>query len=92
MTTDRTTEGQEAEIAALQARVAELERELAEQTRRTNTIVAEAQEKLYWLERWHVDLDRVMAKPGALRALELVRWVRGQIRKVRLLKRRILGS
>jgi hypothetical protein len=92
VTTDRTTEGQEAEIAELQARVAELERELAEQTRRTNATVAEAQEKLYWLERWHVDLDRVMARPGALRALELSRWFRGQIRKVRLLKRRILGS
>jgi hypothetical protein len=80
------------EVEQLRARVAELELELAAQSRRTNELVAEAQEKLYWLERWHVDLDRVMAKPGALRTLELVRWVRGQIRKVRLLKRRILGS
>jgi uncharacterized coiled-coil protein SlyX len=80
------------DVEALQARIAELEHELAEQTRRTNAIVAEAQEKLYWLERWHVDLDRVMARPGALRALETFRWIRGQIRRLRLFKRRILGS
>jgi uncharacterized coiled-coil protein SlyX len=86
--TDSSTE----EGDALRARVAELEAQLAEQARTTNQLVAQAQEKLYWLERWHVDLDKLMARPGALQALEALRWVRNLSRSVRRLKRRILGS
>ena len=81
----------EAELAALRARVEELERQLAEQAARTAATVAEAQEKLYWLERWHVDLDRVMARPGAVPALEAVRSLRGVLRGARKVKRRVLG-
>jgi uncharacterized coiled-coil protein SlyX len=77
----------DAEVDELRARVAELEAQLAEQARRTNTIVADAQEKLYWLERWQVDLDKLMARPGAPRALDAVRWVRDSIRKIRRLLR-----
>lgn len=80
------------EVAALRARVAELEAELAEQSRRTAATVAEAQEKLYWLERWHVDLDAVMAKPGAVPALEGLKRLREVIRGVRKFKRRLTGS
>ena len=79
------------ETAALRARVIELERRLAEQSRTTNAIVARSQEKLYWLERWHVDLDRVMAKPGAVPALEAAKRVRGAVRRLRRLKRRLAG-
>src|SRR4051812_16416493 len=81
---------QDDELAALRARVAELEAQLAEKDRATARLVAESQEKLYWLERWHVDLDRVMRKPGALRALEGLRTLRQQIWKLRRAKRRIL--
>lgn len=81
----------DAELAALRARVEELERQLAEQAARTAGTVAEAQEKLYWLERWHVDLDRVMARPGAVPTLEAVRSLRGVVRRGRKLKRRLLG-
>lgn len=79
-------------MAALHARVAVLEAELAEQARRTASIVAEAQEKLYWLERWQVDLDVVMRKPGAVPALEALKRVRSLARQLRKLKRRLLES
>ena len=75
----------------LRARVAALEAQLAEQTRATTAIVAEAQEKLYWLERWHVDLDAVMRTRGARRTLELVRGARLRVWQLRRLKRRYLN-
>jgi uncharacterized coiled-coil protein SlyX len=52
------------ELEQLRARVAELERELAEQAARTNELVARAQERTYWLDRLGLDLDRVMRKPA----------------------------
>lgn len=86
--TDETTDD---EALVLRARVAELEAQLAEQARRTNELVARSQEKLYWLERWHVDLDVVMAKPGAVRALDLVKALRSAVRALRKAKRRLLN-
>lgn len=90
--TDRISDGQGAEVAMLRARIDELELELASLARTTNAAIAEAQEKLYWLERWHIDLDKVMARPGAQQALEAVRWLRGQVRAIRRLKRRLARS
>ena len=49
------------ELETLRARVAALERELAERTERANAAVAAAQDRSYWLDRWHIDLNRVMA-------------------------------
>lgn len=86
------TDTSQHEVQLLRARVAELEAELAEQSRRTNATVAQAQEQLYWLERWHLDLDKVMALPGALFALESLRRLRGVIRALRRFKRRLLGD
>jgi uncharacterized coiled-coil protein SlyX len=79
------------EVELLRARVAELEEQLAAQARVTNRIVAEAQEKLYWLERWHIDLDRIMRKPGAVQALDALRGARAVVWRVVKLKRRLLG-
>jgi uncharacterized coiled-coil protein SlyX len=90
VTAEPTTDPREAELAALRARVAELEDQLAQQAQATAGLVAEAQEKLYWLERWHVDLDRVMRKPGAVQALDALRNARRVVWKGRLLKRRLL--
>jgi hypothetical protein len=90
--TDVSTDQRDAELVALRARVAELEAELHDQAVRTAGLVAEAQEKLYWLERWHVDLDKLMARPGAVPALEALRGARGVVRAARRLKRRLLGS
>ncbi len=92
MTADPETDPRDDEIAALQSRVTELEKELHAQAARTAAVVAEAQEKLYWLERWHVDLDKLMAKPGAVPALDAVKRVRGVVRSAKRIKRRVLGS
>jgi hypothetical protein len=92
MTAEPTTAARDAEIAQRRARVAELEAQLAEQTRATTAIVAEAQEKLYWLERWQVDLDKLMRRPGAIRALDALKAARAVVRRVRQVKRRLLGA
>lgn len=88
---DSTTVTDSAEVLALRARVAELEAQLAEQSRATNALVARSQEKLYWLERWNVDLDRVMARPGAVQALDSLKVVRSVVRWVRITSRRVRG-
>jgi hypothetical protein len=74
------------EIERLRARVAELEAELVEQAARTNRIVADAQERTYWLDRWHVDLNALMRRPGAAElraAVRAIRWVMRALRKVK---------
>ena len=72
-----------AENEALRARVAELERRLAEQSAAANAAVAQAQKRVYWLDRWHVDLD-VWARSPQLRVLRAaVRSVRDVVRRVR---------
>ncbi len=88
---DTTAKASTDEVVFLRARVAELEAQLADQARTTNEIVARSQEKLYWLERWHVDLDKVMARPGAEQALEGVKKLRSVVRAARRTKRRLVG-
>lgn len=79
------------EIQALRARVAELEDQLEHQARATNALVARSQEQLYWLERWHIDLERVMSRRAAQQALEALKKVRAVMRAARRQKRRFLG-
>jgi hypothetical protein len=85
------TVDERAELDALRARVGELERERAEQIARANAAIATLQERIYWLDRWHLDLNALMARPGAAEFRACVRTVRRVIRRVRLLKRRVLG-
>jgi hypothetical protein len=59
---------QQSEIETLRARVAELERELADRTEHANAAVAAAEDRLYWLDAWKVDLNAVMERPLAQRA------------------------
>jgi hypothetical protein len=76
----------EEQIDELRARVAELERQLAEQAARANSAVAAAQDRAYWLDRWHLDLNAVMRRRGAseFRALlRLVRAVGYRLKKIR---------
>jgi hypothetical protein len=80
-----------AELEALRLRVAELERERSEQIARANAAVAAAQERAYWLDRWHIDLNALMEKPGAAEFRAAVRVVRGVLRRAKKLKRRLLG-
>jgi uncharacterized coiled-coil protein SlyX len=77
------------ELARLQARVTELEAELAEQSRTTNAIVARSQEKLYWLERWQIDLDKLMQRRSARLALESLKHLRSVFRAARKAQRRL---
>jgi cell division septum initiation protein DivIVA len=73
------------EVEQLRARVAELERELADRTERANAAVAAAEDRLYWLDAWKLDLDGIMARPLARRAYAAA----GQLRRVKRLAGRV---
>jgi hypothetical protein len=89
MTTDIDTKDQE--IERLRARIAQLEREQAEQAARCNAAIAAAQERAYWLDRWHLDLNGLMATAWGGRFRAAMRAVRAPIRAGRQLKRRLLS-
>ena len=73
----------QAEVEALRARAAELERRLAAQQAAANRAIAAAQKRVYWLDRWHIDLD-VWARSRQLRlARGAVRWARERARRLR---------
>lgn len=88
--TELSTEERE-ELEALRIRVAELERERADQIARANVAVADAQQRVYWLDRWHLDLNALMERPGASEFRAAIRVVRAVMRQVKLLKRRLVG-
>jgi hypothetical protein len=79
------------EVERLRAQVAELERQLGEQAARANAAVAAAQERAYWLDRWHLDLNAAMATRRGQQFRALMRAARTPIRRVRMAKRRLLG-
>jgi hypothetical protein len=85
-------QGLEAENERLRARVAALETELVEVQTRTNEAIAQWQEQAYWLDRWHLDLDALMRRPGAMQLLGAMRTVRGVWWRVKVAKRRLLGQ
>jgi hypothetical protein len=80
---------QQDEVAALQARVAELERELADRTERAGAAVAAAEDRLYWLDRWHLDLNAIMERPMALRLFAVVTTARRAKRVAGKIRRRL---
>jgi hypothetical protein len=73
----------------LRARVASLEAELVETQARTNAIVAQTQERVYWLDRWHLDLNALMRRPGAAELRGALRGIRAISRAIRRAKRRL---
>jgi hypothetical protein len=77
----------EAENELLRSRVAALEAELVEVQARTDAAVAQWQERAYWLDRWHLDLNALMRKPGAAELRAGVRAVRSVMRAFRRAKR-----
>lgn len=85
------TVDERAELEALRARVRALEAERVEQAARASAAVAAAQERAYWLDRWHVDLNALMERPGGAELRSVLRVVRAVVRHVRLAKRRLLG-
>ena len=81
----------ESEIARLRGRVAELEAQLHDQAVRTNAIVAAAQDKTYWLDRWHLDLNALMRRRGAAELRSTLRFLRNVVWRVKRVKRRLVG-
>jgi hypothetical protein len=79
------------ELEALRARVAQLELERGERFAAANAAIAAAQERAYWLDRWHIDLNALMTKPGAAELRAAIRVVRAIVRRAKLLRRKLLG-
>jgi hypothetical protein len=78
---------QDRELERLRARVTELENENAELARRANTAIAAAQERAYWLDRWHLDLNALMRRRGASEFRAAVRAARSVVRLAIRLRR-----
>lgn len=81
----------QAENERLRARVAALEAELVEVQAHANESVAHWQERAYWLERWHLDLNAVMRRPGAMELMAVLKVVRSAYRSLKRAKRRLLS-
>jgi hypothetical protein len=90
-TTDAGAEAQELrrENERLRARLQSLEQELVEVQEQTNAAVAKWQERAYWLDRWHLDLNALMRRPGAAEFRAVVRAVRAVVWAVKRAKRRL---
>lgn len=86
------TEHLQAEVERLRAQVSALESELVNVQARANASVAEWQERAYWLDRWHLDLNALMRRPGASQLRAAVRAVRSVVWGLRRAKRRLSGS
>jgi hypothetical protein len=86
-----TTGTEQAEIQALRERVDALERENAEQAARANAAIARAQDRVYWLDRWGLDLNALMRRRGASEFRAGLRAVRAVVRRVQKVKRRLAG-
>jgi len=82
----------QSEVETLRARVKALESELVEVQARTNATVAQWQERAYWLDRWHLDLNALMRRPGASEFRALLRAVRSVGRAYKRLRRGIKSS
>jgi len=83
----------DAELERLRTRVAELEAELVEQAARTERIVAAAQQRTYWLDRWHLDLDALMRRRAVGAPLDTAfRALRKLRHGVQRARRRLSGS
>jgi SAM-dependent methyltransferase len=78
MATEPTTKS--SEVEALHRRLEALEREHEERTALANAALAAAQDRSYWLDRWHVDLNALMRKPIAGRVRVALRALRGVYR------------
>ena len=65
-----------AENERLRSQMAALQDRLADVEVWAHRAVAEAQEKTYWLDRWHLDLNALMRQPAA-------GWIRGAARGLR---------
>jgi hypothetical protein len=83
------TEQEQSEVQQLRGQVAALEAELLEVQARTNFVVAQTQERVYWLDRWHLDLNALMRRRGAAELRGALRGIRAVSRAIRRAKRRL---
>jgi hypothetical protein len=81
----------EGEIERLRTRLDSLESELVEVQASTNAAVAEWQDRAYWLDRLHIDLNAIMRRPGANQVRVLLKAIRAVIWALKRVKRRLLG-
>ena len=88
-----TTTDADAERAlhALRERLAALEAEHAEEIARLQAAVARAQERAYWLDRWHVDLNRAMTTRWGRSFRAIMRTLRAPVRVAKLVRRQMRG-
>jgi len=92
-TTQQTTEQDLVrENERLRAQVVALESELVEVQARANAAVAEWQDRAYWLERLHIDLNSLMQRPGANQLRLTLKAARAAWWALKRVKRRLLGS
>jgi hypothetical protein len=80
---DQATEQLQAELERLRAQVAALESELVEVQARANDAVAQWQDRAYWLDRWHLDLNELMRRNSTARIRAVLRAVRAPVRLLR---------
>jgi hypothetical protein len=81
----------EAELERLRARVAGLEAELVEVQARADRAVAEWEDRAYWLDRLHIDLNALMRRPGANQLRLALKAVRAVYWRLKQLRRHLLG-
>jgi hypothetical protein len=82
----------QAENERLRAQVAALESELVQVQASTNAAIGQWQERAYWLDRLHLDLNSLMERPGANEARLALRAIRALFWRIKRIKRRLLGS
>jgi len=75
----------------LRARLAALEAELVEVQARANAAVRAWQERAYWLDRLHIDLNALMRRPGANEIRVVFKALRAVFWRLKRAKRRLLG-
>jgi hypothetical protein len=71
------------EVDELRERVAELEEEIADRAARANDALAAAQDRTYWLDRWHLDLNALMRRPLMVRLWKVMPLARSAYRGAR---------
>lgn len=81
-------DARDAELRSLRAQVARLEAELAEQAASANAQIAEAQRRMYWLDRLELDLNATLARPwlafvvtAPLKVVRRLRYESGRVRR-----------
>jgi hypothetical protein len=82
----------EGEIERLRTRLDGLETELVEVQARANKAVAEWQDRAYWLDRLHIDLNAIMRRPGANQVRIVLKAIRTAFWMLRRAKRRLMGQ